>query len=1755
MANIVVAFPVSAGIEITGLAPGQTVLLSVVDDQIPAGEHYVGTVDDSAVFDGGTSTLEQLTPAAIVGSTVVGSTITPNVGTYTASATTQHFLAYTDDDTLEEVVFAEDFIDYTIPLALWEASADIRLGVTVTLGEEVETFYSPVSAVTIAPPIAVGTIPAQSYAEDDGDKTVDPTPYVQVVGDSALTSVTWAVIGEGATIDASTGLVTITTADARVTPITVTAANVTGSALLPFTVTIATPPAAADQTILMGALTPNAKGAAQARDGDDLAINITSIDSQPSTRWELSSGKIRPTGSPAMVSEQITCTVGGESVTINMVVVPNMISVADATEFAAVSMTPATTGDFTIQLRAGVLITKAAVTSKLTGTSASSRRALGGTLTLVGELEAGLPTSNVEGGNIKYLSGGKLVLLNLKNYPQDPALQAFDTDNRNGLWQIFENQTTDVVIDGMHAVGNPDSIDWPGVTVGTGGANNTDVDPWGALIRVNNVTGTLRPFIDGQIGDPDIITFMPSGERLVVIGCRPLGSGNYELQLANSRPSHTGVGDSEAGNIDGDNNKKEGRANDIGIGDTGTGLDDFTCTVISPASSPTPTYSSGPAYTYMIRSRAWLSTGRSLGDALTNQNRNLTIRNCDVSGFAADGAINPAAIDTVIIEQNKFHHISADFIKIANKTGANFRLIMRRNDLYSSLASVNDYFATHVDYLQIVGPSGGQWYDARIHHNRFLCNARGDGQGIFNVSGSNTLINGQMFGNILAVNNGGWMVYQNLTTNSQFCLNTGIINQKVAGYPPNYQPRSPMVFRVDSSGAASNIYVGWNISRSWQPDSVKTEKNFGLNANTSKTMLEMVQGLGGGRPLWFETFDDVMEGCVTILAGADEKAGAVNSLTDWSQYPYRVTTDDSHLPFTLDYEPGTAPEATPFTLTSPDAVGIDGTTFEGSVTVNVAGGVGSWVLCDANATAPDEDQVIAGTDGDDVAGFSSGTFSVATVGAKTFEGAAAANDWHCYMTQRSGPLTAPVVDSGEFNIAALAVSNPTAIAVGSSGWSGTLDVATTAGSVYWVRVTSTADAPTAAQVVAGTDGDDVAAAGSGNSTAVSGTQDFSGTSGSGTFKVYYAQKSGVDLSNVAATAAFTVSASGATTPVSLFTPVTSTGNDTTTTESAVFTPTAGQPIVFIMAATNHTEASAEMVRTVTIGASGRGVGLGTVLTPVASANSFRANCAAYVVDNPAASPVTVRIEWTSAKRACMLYGFGLPNIDTTDAVGATLLKVGLSNSSTLTNTLTTTAANSLALHAVAIHLDTAISVSGAAELEADIAGSGSNVVSACVSWATQASIGDNAAVHTWAASGSRTGVSVEFLAAAAAVPANLVLPAISGTGLTGSSHTVTTGDWSGSPTSYAYQWKDDGVNVGTNANAYTPVTTGALTCVVTATNAVGAGTPATSAAATITAGVPVNSVAPVVSGPLLTDSSHTCSTGTWSGTPTSYSYQWKDDGVNVGTDSSSYTPVTTGTLTCVVTASNAAGAGTPTSSAGVTISAPASFEPVSLFTTYSDSATGSTVRETATFTPAADHPIAIVVHALQESSASRAIALKVTIGAAGRGVGTGTVLTQAIQGNNGRVNTAIYVIDGEDVVASASTIQVSFDDGVNADSARCVIINGWRFPGGATASALGATGAAVTPSNGQSLTPSVTTLTNGSLVLYAGTVQQLTANITIATANATEIYNGTTGTANATDLVAAEAWEAAPTAGAQSVNWTWTGFNTRQAIGVEIKAA
>lgn len=71
---------------------------------------------------------------------------------------------------------------------------------------------------------------------------------------------------------------------------------------------------------------------------------------------------------------------------------------------------------------------------------------------------------------------------------------------------------------------------------------------------------------------------------------------------------------------------------------------------------------------------------------------------------------------------------------------------------------------------------------------------------------------------------------------------------------------------------------------------------------------------------------------------------------------------------------------------------------------------------------------------------------------------------------------------------------------------------------------------------------------------------------------------------------------------------------------------------------------------------------------------------------------------------------------------------------------------------------------------------------------------------------------------------------------------------------------------------------------------------------------PVNTVSPEITGTLEVGQTLTCSTGTWTGTPTiTYSYQWKRGVTNIGTNSNTYEAVYDDRgedITCEVTATN-----------------------------------------------------------------------------------------------------------------------------------------------------------------------------------------------------------------------------------------------------------
>jgi hypothetical protein len=203
--------------------------------------------------------------------------------------------------------------------------------------------------------------------------------------------------------------------------------------------------------------------------------------------------------------------------------------------------------------------------------------------------------------------------------------------------------------------------------------------------------------------------------------------------------------------------------------------------------------------------------------------------------------------------------------------------------------------------------------------------------------------------------------------------------------------------------------------------------------------------------------------------------------------------------------------------------------------------------------------------------------------------------------------------------------------------------------------------------------------------------------------------------------------------------------------------------------------------------------------------------------------------------------------------------------------------------------------------------------------------------------GSGTASTVPSGAVLPEKPHNTVLPVVSGSALEeGVPLNAGTGTWTGSPTSFAYQWEhcDLGENPcgpisGATGSTYTPTSAFVgkfIRVVVTAKNASGEASVTSRAVGRILPPPPVNTSLPVLStSPPIDGVSLSVSKGSWTNSPTSFAYQWKrcdSSGENCsaisGATNSTYVPSDTDvghTLAASVTASNSGGTSTPTASA------------------------------------------------------------------------------------------------------------------------------------------------------------------------------------------------------------------------------------------------
>jgi hypothetical protein len=189
-------------------------------------------------------------------------------------------------------------------------------------------------------------------------------------------------------------------------------------------------------------------------------------------------------------------------------------------------------------------------------------------------------------------------------------------------------------------------------------------------------------------------------------------------------------------------------------------------------------------------------------------------------------------------------------------------------------------------------------------------------------------------------------------------------------------------------------------------------------------------------------------------------------------------------------------------------------------------------------------------------------------------------------------------------------------------------------------------------------------------------------------------------------------------------------------------------------------------------------------------------------------------------------------------------------------------------------------------------------------------------------------------------PSNTALPQVTGSAVQSATLTSSTGSWSNTPTGYAYAWEDCDSS-GNNCVAISGATSSSYTLasgdvgntvrvVVTASNAAGSASASSAPTAVVAPLPPTSTAAPVISGQTVQGQTLTTSNGSWTGSPTGYSYQWQhctssSSCSNIsGATGSGYTLQSSDvgdTIDAVVNASNAGGSTPATSSQTATVTA------------------------------------------------------------------------------------------------------------------------------------------------------------------------------------------------------------------------------------------
>lgn len=215
-------------------------------------------------------------------------------------------------------------------------------------------------------------------------------------------------------------------------------------------------------------------------------------------------------------------------------------------------------------------------------------------------------------------------------------------------------------------------------------------------------------------------------------------------------------------------------------------------------------------------------------------------------------------------------------------------------------------------------------------------------------------------------------------------------------------------------------------------------------------------------------------------------------------------------------------------------------------------------------------------------------------------------------------------------------------------------------------------------------------------------------------------------------------------------------------------------------------------------------------------------------------------------------------------------------------------------------------------------------------------------------------------AQAAVAPQNTAAPSISGAANEGNTLTANNGNWSNSPTMFAYQWQQCNASgascadiSGATSKTYTLAAADVdhtVRATVTASNADGQATANSNVSQVVSSKkAPANSALPTISGIAQVGEQLTAANGTWTGGVQSFSYQWQRCD-STGASCATVTDATgrtygvrtvdaRNTLRVQVTAKNASDSATATSAATAVVTA----------------AAGSTTTTTATTTVRRNH--------------------------------------------------------------------------------------------------------------------------------------------------------------------------------------------------------